>query len=462
MNIDNKKILWKPHRGAQTTALQQTAFEVLYGGARGGGKTEAGLAWMIEPNYLMNPRYRGLVIRRNYDDLRDWIDRARQFYRSLGVKVTGNPAEFNFPSGSKIRTGHLADSDATYKYLGHEYHKILIEELTIIPEEEHYLRLISTCRSTVAGLTPQIFCTTNPGGVGHMWVKQRFVDVARNEEYIDPVTGRDRIFIPSRVYDNPTLMKHDPNYVKTLEGLPEELRRAWLDGDWDVFSGQYFNRWRYEKHVIKPFKIPSDWHRYRAIDYGFSAPFCCLWIAVDYDGDAYVYREHYEKRQPLSHHTAKIKELSGKEKYQNTLADPACWIRNPQNTNNWSNALPTHMSIADIMQFDGVTANRANNDRINGWNVVREYLEWNDSDKPEPRLKIFENCKNLIRTLPMLVHSEKRPEDLDTKQEDHSADALRYGLMYIGSPSKDSVKPYLQRELEKLLAMDTTWTGIRN
>ncbi len=132
-----------------------------------------------------------------------------------------------------------------------------------------------------------------------------------------------------------------------------------------------------------------------------------------------------------------------------------------QSTTGWA-ANTDHMSIADIMQFDGVTANRANNDRINGWNVVREYLEWNDSDKPEPRLKIFENCKNLIRTLPMLVHSEKRPEDLDTKQEDHSADALRYGLMYIGSPSKDSVKPYLQRELEKLLAMDSTWTGIRN
>ena len=225
-----ENILWQPHKGAQTTALQQSSFEILYGGARGGGKTEAGLAWMIEPTYLMNEKYRGLVIRRNYDDLRDWIDRAKMFYRSLGVKVTGNPAEFNFPSGAKIRTGHLADSDATYKYLGHEYHKILIEELTIIPDEENYLRLISTCRSTVKGLEPQVFCTTNPGGAGHMWVKQRFVDVAREREYIDPVTDRTRVFIPSRVYDNPTLMENDPDYVKTLKGLPEELRDAWLEG----------------------------------------------------------------------------------------------------------------------------------------------------------------------------------------------------------------------------------------
>lgn len=456
------KIIWKPHEGAQTEALRQTAFEVLYGGARGGGKTEAGLAWLIDPTYLNNPEYRGLVIRRNYDDLRDWIDRARGFYRSLGVKVTGNPAEFTFPSGAKIRTGHLADRDATYKYLGHEYQKILIEELTIIPDEENYLRLISTCRSTIPDLEPQIFCTTNPGGAGHMWVKQRFVDVAREKEYVDPITERPRIFIPSRVYDNPTLMKNDPSYVKTLEGLPDELRRAWLDGDWDVFSGQYFSRWRYEKHVVKPFKIPSDWHRYRAVDYGYSAPFCCLWIAVDYDGNAYVYREHYEKGKPLNHHTKRIKELSGDEKYMNTLGDPAMWIRNPQNSNNWGRAMPSHMSIADIMLFDGVPVNRANNDRINGWNLLREYIDWNDSDKPEPRIKIFSTCENLIRTLPMLVHSEKRPEDLDTTGEDHSADALRYGLMYIGSPSKDSVKPYLQRELEKLLAMDSTWQGIRN
>jgi len=457
-----EKILWQPHKGAQTKALQQSAKEILYGGARGGGKTEAGLAWMIEPTYLMNEKYRGLVIRRNYDDLRDWIDRAKMFYRSLGVKVTGNPAEFTFPSGAKIRTGHLADSDATYKYLGHEYHKILIEELTIIPDEENYLRLISTCRSTVENLEPQIFATTNPGGAGHMWVKQRFVDVAREKEYVDPVTGQTRIFIPSRVYDNPTLMENDPDYVNTLKGLPEELREAWLEGSWDVFSGQYFNKWRYEKHVVKPFKIPSDWHRYRCIDYGYSAPFACLWIAVDYDGDAYVYREHYEKQKPLSHHIEKIKELSGDEKYQNSLADPAMWIRNPQNTNNWSNALPTHMSIADIMLFNGVPVNRANNDRISGWNLLREYLEWNDEDKPEPRIKFFSNCENLIRTLPMLVHSEKKPEDVDTTQEDHAPDALRYGLMYIGSPNKDSVKPYLQRELEKLLAMESNIDGVRN
>ena len=458
----SEKIIWQPHAGQQTKALQQTAFECCYGGARGGGKTEAGLAWMIEPAYLQNEKYRGLVIRRNYDDLRDWIDRAKMFYRSLGVKVTGNPAEFNFPSGAKIRTGHLADSDATYKYLGHEYHKILIEELTIIPDEENYLRLISTCRSTVKGLEPQVFCTTNPGGAGHMWVKQRFVDVAREKEYIDPVTSRTRIFIPSTVYDNPTLMENDPQYVNTLKGLPDELREAWLNGSWDVFSGQYFGKWRQEKHVISPFSIPDDWHRYRAIDYGFANYFACLWIAIDYDGNAFVYREHYEKQKTLGYHTQKIKELSGDEKYQNTLADPAMWIRNPQNTNNWSNALPTHMSIADIMLFDGVSVNKANNDRVSGWNLVREYLEWNDSDKPEPRIKFFSNCENLIRTLPMLVHSDKRPEDLDTTQEDHCADALRYALMYVGSPNNDSVKPYLQRELEKLLAMDSEFMGIRN
>ena len=138
------------------------------------------------------------------------------------------------------------------------------------------------------------------------------------------------------------------------------------------------------------------------------------------------------------------------------------WIKNPQNTNTWSNAMPTHMSIADIMLKNGIPVNRANNDRISGWNLIREYLEWNDSDKHEPRIKFFKNCKETIKNLPMLVHSERKPEDLDTTQHDHEADALRYGLMYIGSPSKEKIKPFLERELEKLLALDDQYMGVRN
>ena len=185
--------------------------------------------WMIEPEYVANPRYRGLVIRRNYDDLKDWIDRAKFMYRYMNVKVTGNPAQFEFPSGAKIWTGHLSNEDAWTKYLGQEYQKIAIEELTLIPNELDYLRLISSARSTIPGLSAQVFGTTNPGGPGHAWVKARFVDVSRNETYFDKTSRKSRIFIPSKVTDNPTIMREDPEYINSLKALPDELRRACLE-----------------------------------------------------------------------------------------------------------------------------------------------------------------------------------------------------------------------------------------
>lgn len=456
-------IVFQPHPGPQTEALTRSEKEILFGGSRGGGKSTAMTAWMIEPSHINNPLYRGLVIRRNYTDLRDWIDKAKEMYRFLDVKVVGNPAEFRFPSGAKIRTGHLTDQNAWTAFLGHEYHKIGIEELTLIAEEELYLRLISSARSTIPELTPQIFCTTNPGGPGHHWVKTRFVDVAYNETYNDPVTTGTRIFIPSRVYDNPTLMEVDPGYIEMLKGLPDELRRAWLDGDWDIFAGQFFKQWCREEHVIEPFEIPPTWRRYRAVDYGFAAPFACIWAAVDHDGNVYIYREHYEKGKELNHHITRILELSGDEDIFLTICDPAMWIRNPQNSKNLNNKMPSIMSIADIMLFAGIPCVKANNDRINGWNNMREYLHYLEN-KP-PKLKIFKNCENVIRTIPTQVHDEHRPEDINTKGEDHIPDAIRYLLMHIGRPDAPNNRPKtnIEKLIDRLAGEDdrSEYVGIR-
>mgnify|MGYP003145785459 CR=1 FL=1 len=457
--MDNN-VIFQPHAGPQTEALQRSEYEILYGGSRGCGKSIAGMAWLVDPRYVQHPLYRALVIRRNYDDLRDWIDRARFMYRSFDMNVVGNPAEFRFASGAKIRTGHLQDKDAYTKYLGHEYHRMVVEEATLIPEEVEYLRLISSLRSTVPELRPQIFLTTNPGGPGHNWLKERFVNTCRNKSYNDPISGRSRIFIPALIKDNPTLMKEDPDYVKSLEALPEELRRAWLEGDWDIFAGQYFKKFRLEHHVIEPFEIPNHWFKYRAIDYGYAAPFCCLWLCVDYDKNVYVYKEHYEAGQELTYHIEKIKEFSEKEEYMGTLADPSMWIRNPQNTNRSDGVAPSHQGIAHLMGFSGINCIKANNDRINGWNLIRSYLNW-DKDNPS-RLKIFSNCENLVRTLPAMIHDEKRPEDLDTKQEDHGVDALRYGLAHLGSPSIIKKKSWVDKELAKLLKLETDYPGVRN
>jgi len=222
-------MIWKPHK-KQEQALRTNSFEILFGGARGGGKSDAGIMWLLYDKD--NARYRGLVIRRNATDLNDWIARARLKYEAVGAVFVGN--EFRFPSGATIVTGHLKDDQAFTKYQGHEYQKILIEELTQIASEELYMKLISSCRSTVPGLKPQIFCTSNPDGVGRFWVKRRFIERRiPGEQYTDEVSGRTRIYIPATVEDNPTIMQIDPDYINYLESLPPDLKAQWRYGSWD-------------------------------------------------------------------------------------------------------------------------------------------------------------------------------------------------------------------------------------
>lgn len=452
-------VIWQPHPGQQTLALSTDAYSILMGGARGGGKTDCGLAWLIEPQYLENPNYRALVLRRNYDDLRDWIDRAKFFYRFFDVQAVGNPTEFRFPSGAKFRTGHLSEDTAFEKYLGHQYHKLLIEEVTLIPNELDFERVASSVRSADPELPPRIFLTTNPGGAGHQWVKDRWVK--EPNKVIMGKDGRSQCFIPARIYDNPTLVESDPDYIKQLESLPDELRRMWLEGDWDVFQGQYFDQFKKDTHVIEPTEIPDSWYRYRAIDYGYRAPFCCLWGAVDYDQNLYIYREHYEAGKDLHYHINKIKELSGDEEYMATIIDPSTYISNPQNTNRSDIVAPSNKSIADIMLFNGIPTVRANNNRMSGWNLLREYLnEKSQVDQKGGNLKIFKNCANLIREFQTAVYDKHKVEDLDTKGSDHGLDSARYMAMHLGKPHLVKKKSWFERELELLQQGEIEYKGL--
>lgn len=217
--------------------------EKLYGGGRGGGKTDGGMAWLIHPNYVSHPKYRGLVIRRHNTDLSDWVDRARAMYIPTKALISGNPVEIRFPSGAVIRTGHLKDAEAYTKYQGHEYQRVLIEEASHIPSEDLYERLIASCRSTIPELSPRILLTSNPDGNGRLWLKKRFrIDLPKQVYFRDAESGRSRMYIPSTVKDNPFLLR-DGAYVKYLESLGDpDLRRAWLEGDWDAFSvkGAYY------------------------------------------------------------------------------------------------------------------------------------------------------------------------------------------------------------------------------
>lgn len=311
-------IRWEP-QDKQKIALKSNANEILFGGARGGGKTDTGLVWLMYD--IGVAQYRALVIRRNATDLSDWIDRAKTMYAPCGAKYVGDT--FIFPSGARIRTGHLADADAYQKYQGHEYHKILIEELTHISREKDYEKLLASCRSTVDGLIPQIFCTTNPDGAGHEWVKSRWEITDTPSE---PITtfkkGRKLVFVPSSVYDNKILLEKDKGYVTYLESIEdEELKRAWLEGSWEGFGveGAYYktqaSRLEKENRVVSGLYDPMlpvyTWN-----DLGIADSFAIgyfqfahnQWRVIDYDefegeglkdvinrmnDKGYTYAEHY-------------------------------------------------------------------------------------------------------------------------------------------------------------------------
>lgn len=431
------KIKWTAHPGPQTEALRRPEFEVLYGGARGGGKTDAGLAWLLR--HIDNPRYRALIIRKNADDLSDWIDRARVMYQDTGATFAYRPAIITFPSGAIFRTGHLKDDNSYGKYLGHEYQRMVIEELTQIPTEELYLKLISSCRTTIPELEPRVFCTTNPGGIGHVWVKSRFVDVASpGMPYVDKETGRTRIFIPAKVTDNPTLMTVDPAYLNFLDGLPDQLRKAWRDGNWDIIAGQVFSEWSLLTHVVEPFTIEPQWPLWLAMDWGVNSPFSVGWYTRDYDGHTYLIRELYMNGidfmkafgKPLTPKRLAIIILKMNEEYYRghdydyCVCDPSMWNKTVLGENRGK---PEGESIAEIMMSVGLKLIRADNDRINGLARYREALAIAPDRKPW--YQVFSTCRDTIRTIPSLPYSLTKLEDVDTDAEDHCYDRDRYFFM---------------------------------
>ena len=420
---------WKPHPGPQELALRTVVAELLFGGSRGPGKTDAGIVWMMKP--MAFPRYRGLVIRKNADDLRDWLDRARFMYAASGGEVIGNPAEIRWPSGAKIRTGHLKDDNAYEKYQGHEYQRVLIEELTQIPTEERYLKLLSSCRSTVDGLDARAFNTSNPGGRGHGWVKKRFVTVAPpNTKYVDPVTGRTRMFIPGKVTDNPTLMTKDPGYLHFLDGLPEPLRSAWRDGNWDVFEGAYFTEFDRQYHVYNPaeVKILPSWPRFRSIDWGFTSPMAGYWHAVGPDQHIYTYREYYETEKHDAIAAQEVASLTSEsEDIRYTIGDPQSF---PVKIEHWQQGKMVSVKRSDVWAENGVPMIMGNSARVDGWSRMRDYLRVRDyMGGKSAWWHISSQCVNLIEELSTAYHSKRNVEDIAADCVDHGLEATRLGLM---------------------------------
>ena len=252
-----KAVDWKPFPGLQTEILKRSEDLILTGGSRGGFKTETGLAMMANPCYVDNPQFRGLVIRKNTDDLSDWIFRARKFYDGIG-QISGRPPVIHWRGGGETVLGHWKDQRTLQKYIGQEFHFMNVEELTqTIGSLQEFMLLLGSLRSTVKGLKPQLYSSTNPGGIGHTWTRHFFVDRARLKTVFDKKTKKSLIFIPTTVDDNPAILENDPGYVAYLDGLPEPLRSAWRYGDWDSFEGQFFKT--FGTHLKEqPFEIKES------------------------------------------------------------------------------------------------------------------------------------------------------------------------------------------------------------
>ncbi len=415
--------------------MDAQADEVLFGGAAGGGKSYGQLADALV--YAL--KYKGsrqLILRRTFPELEhSMILTSLGFYPKEVCKYSATARKWNFLNGSVIEFGYCASRADVLRYQGAEYDVVRFDELTHFTEEQ-YTYLISRIR----GVNPypkMVKSSTNPGGIGHTWVKNRFIDgFAPNEVHTDEKTGVKRLFIPSFVGDNVFLMKADSDYIKRLEQLPENERKALLCGEWDIFDGQVFVEWKNSllgrrtrrwSHVIEPFDIPKEWRRYRAFDFGYSKPFAVAWFAVDEDGRAYNYRELYgctgEPDVGIRWTAQKIADTIREIEEENDetqvvgIADPAIW----------NNTGSTDGSIADMMEKRGVYFEKGNHDRLAGKMQVHYRLAFDDEGLP--MIYFFENCKNMIRTLPQLCYDPTRPEDVNTSQEDHLYDALKYFLM---------------------------------
>ena len=412
----------------QEQFINSEAFETLFGGAAGGGKSYGQLvdALLYALKYAKSKQ---IIFRRTFPDLEKSLIRVSlEFYPREAASYNSSKHIWTFKNGSIIDFGYIDSENDVYQYQSAEYDVIRFDELTHFTEYM-YTYMISRCR----GANPypkHIKSSGNPGGVGHAWVKARFIDMgAPNQIHeIKLENGKKStvIFIPSLVQDNMFLLDNDPDYVSRLELLPEKERQALLYGDWDIFDGQFFTEFDRKIHVVEPFVIPKDWRIYRARDYGLDM--CAtLWIAMDYQMNCYAYKELYEPDLIVSEAARKINAMTN-EKIQIDYAPPDLWNRNKD----------TGKSTADIFAENGQFLTKADNNRVTGWLAVHEWLRVfkDEQGQPNSKLKIFSNCVNLIRTLPALQHDEKNPNDVAVEPHEltHIPDALRYFCTMWQSP----------------------------
>lgn len=399
----------------QRQFITAQADEVLFGGAAGGGKSYGQLVDALL-YALQYPGSRQLVLRRTLPELERSLVRASlALYPDSLYCYHAAAHSGRFDNGSLIDFGYCDLERDVYRYQSAEYDVIRFDELTHFTESM-YLYLLSRLRG--ANPFPKaVKSATNPGGVGHQWVKKRFIDIGPPDT-VYGFDGGSRLYLPARVQDNGFLMRADPGYVRRLENLPDREKKALLYGDWDLFEGQYFSMWDRRVHVVRPFAIPGHWRRYFTMDYGRDM-LAGFWLAVDEHGRAVVYREVYRPGL-LAGEAAELVRSMTQENVSAHYAPPDLWNRHGD----------TGRSTADIFAQHSIGLVRAQNDRVQGWYDLAEWLRpfADEQGQRTAALRVFDCCPNLIRTLPALQYDARNPNDTAREPHEltHAPDAIRY------------------------------------
>ena len=420
----------------QVEFFKSKARYTAYGGARGGGKSWAARTKAV----LLASRYAGiqiLLLRRSLKELRENHVLPLQKMLKKVANYSEMNKEFTFPNGARIVLGYCSTEADVLQYQGQAYDVIFLEEATQFTEVQFKTFTESNRSSGMMSekFSPRMYFTCNPGGIGHNWMKRLFVD----RSYIGAEKPENYNFIKSTVYENEYLMKNNPEYVENLENLPDARKKAMLYGDWDAFEGQYFEEFNRDIHVIEPFDVPDHWDKYVTLDYGLDM-LAVYWITIDTEGTAYIYREFCQSNLIISDAAKRISSLT-REKVKVFYAPPDLWNRRQD----------TGKSAAEVFNENGLFLVKSNNDRVQGWYNIKEWLQVYDIkdsqtglDVKSTRLKIWKNCAILIKNLPLLQHDEKKPNDVANEPHEltHSPDALRYFCsMRNPSTSKNDSKP---------------------
>jgi phage terminase large subunit len=427
---------WLFHAAARSADNEDGPVDIGVGGARGPGKSHAVLSQVALDDCQVIPhlkvlflRQTGIAAKESFSDLVDKVVRGHVAYRRMTEGL-------RFENGSQIKFGGFKTENDIDKYIGIEYDVIIVEELNQLSNEK-YEKLRGSLRTSKPDWRPRMYTSFNPGGRGHQFVKERYVIPSREK------TETKTRFIPSTYKSNPYL---NGEYINYLEELSGDLGKAWREGEWELFAGQYFGEWRESKHVIKPISIPLAYPRFRSIDIsGHSGYTSCHWYAVDNDGRVFVYKEYYATGRDYDEHAKEIYRLSSdsdgvQEDYRWTVID------NSANAKAGFSETP-----AEIYERNGVGGFQwSSKERIPGWTMIHTFLRWDE--KTKPLLQIFSTCYNLIREIPTAQHDEKNPEDVESNYIGNmhwdTIDDLRYFLMTL----RETKAPQRQTLVERKMA----------